>query len=283
MDSYNLQYYSNPNPTTNEVVLVQFTKMNEGFFDAVLLEYPHYTGIMNFKDATKKRRVYSWNKIVPLNKNMIAHAENIDTKTKTVSLSIAYLEDIENTEAQTILIQYFKENRIMTSFIKSIANLNKYDFNEIWTKLIYHIDMERIEYNNDEDENISIWKYFCNNMEEDSDVLNTWIEESGLSYPDLYNIIKDAYDKKTSTAPYKITSKIGIISPDGITHTKKFLESVLKKIKFDFELKYESTPNYILESSSEVSDEEDHMKIIKMMETESQKYEPKIFIRMIGK
>jgi hypothetical protein len=197
----------------------------------------------------------------------------------TVSLSIAYLEDIEDTEAQTILIQYFKENRIMTSFIKSIANLNKYDFNEIWTKLIYHIDVERIEYNKMEDENISIWKYFCDNIEE----LELWIEESGLSYPDLYNNIKDAYDKKISTAPHKITSKIGIISPDGIIHTKKFLESVLKKIKFDFELKYESTPNYILESSSEVSDEEDHMKIIKMMETESQKYEPKVFIKMIGK
>ena len=280
MDSYNFQYYSNSNPTTNEVVLVQFTKMNDGFFDAVLLEYPNYTGIMNFKDATKKRRVYSWNKIVPLNKNMFAHAETIDTEMKTVSLSIAYLEDIENTDTQTKLIQYFKENRIMTSFIKSIANLNNYNFNEIWTKLIYYIDMERIEYNKMEDENISIWKYFCDNMEEE---LETWIEESDLSYLDLYNIIKDAYDKKTSVAPHKITSKIGIISPDGITHTKKFLEYILKKIKFDFELKYESTPNYILESSSEVSDEEDHLKIIKMMETEGQKYEPKIFIKMIGK
>jgi len=238
MDSYNFQYYSNSNPTTNEVVLVQFTKMNDGFFDAVLLEYPNYTGIMNFKDATKKRRVYSWNKIVPLNKNMFAHAETIDTEMKTVSLSIAYLEDIENTDTQTKLIQYFKENRIMTSFIKSIANLNNYNFNEIWTKLIYYIDMERIEYNKMEDENISIWKYFCDNMEEE---LETWIEESDLSYLDLYNIIKDAYDKKTSVAPHKITSKIGIISPDGITHTKKFLEYILKKIKFDFELKYEST------------------------------------------
>jgi translation initiation factor 2 alpha subunit (eIF-2alpha) len=96
METKDFQYYSKPNPSKDEMVLVRFTAIKEGFFDAELLEYPSYTGIMNFKDATKKRRVYSWNKIVPLNKNMVACAEVIDIKNKVVELSIAYFEEREN-------------------------------------------------------------------------------------------------------------------------------------------------------------------------------------------
>ena len=48
-------YYSNSNPKIGELVLVQFTEKCDSFFKGYLLEY-EYDGIMNFQDATKKKK-----------------------------------------------------------------------------------------------------------------------------------------------------------------------------------------------------------------------------------
>jgi translation initiation factor 2 alpha subunit (eIF-2alpha) len=286
METKDFQFYSNPNPTQNEMILVQFIAIKDGFFDAILLEYPGYIGIMNFKNATKKRRISSWNKIIPLNKMMVACAEIIDIKMKIVELSIAFFEerynkDIEPMELQKQLLKNFNDNRTLESFIKSVCHVNKFDFTEIWTKLIHYIDTLRQEYNeeneDEDDTNISIWKYFCDNIND----LDDWIEEVELDQT-IGNAIKQSYEKKTDHAPKKITTKFGIISPKGIMHTKKFIEMILDKIKYNFELLYESTPNYIFESYDNDSSEDDHKKFCKLLEVESLKYEPKIFIKIIS-
>ena len=50
-----INYYSINHPKINELVLVQFTEKNDSFFKAKLIEYD-YTGIMNYQDATKKKK-----------------------------------------------------------------------------------------------------------------------------------------------------------------------------------------------------------------------------------
>ena len=50
-----LQYYFTNDPKINELVLVHFTEKCDAFFNVKLLEYP-YMGIMNFQDATKKKK-----------------------------------------------------------------------------------------------------------------------------------------------------------------------------------------------------------------------------------
>lgn len=277
METKDFQFYSNPNPSKDEMVLVQFTAIKEGFFDAILIEYPDYTGIMNFKDATKKRRVYSWNKIVPLNKNIVACAEVIDTKNKVVELSIAYFEerenkDLEPLELQKNLLRNFSDNMILESFIRSLCIVNKFDFTEIWTKFVHYLDELRQE----EDEEITIWKYFCDNIE----TLEEWIKMVELDQT-VGDAIKILYEKRTDYGPKKITTKFGIISPKGIVHTKHFLEKILENIEYNFELNYESTPNYIFESYDNDSSEDDHKKFCKLLEVESQKNEPKIFVKII--
>ena len=62
-----IQYYSETDPIIEELVLVKFIKRNDSFFDGELLEYK-YKCMLNYQDATKKRKVSSWNKIIPLNK-----------------------------------------------------------------------------------------------------------------------------------------------------------------------------------------------------------------------
>ena len=258
--SKDLQFYSKPDPSINELVLVKFTAMHDGFFDAVLQEYKGYTGIMNFKDATKKRRIFSWGKIVPLNRNMVAYAENIDTNKKTVELSIAYIEESEDIKKE--LMKPFLDNKRLEQFIKSLCVVNKLDFSEIWVKVIHKIDISRME----EDEEKSLWEYFTENIDNTDDLLGT--------------MIRTLYEKRTEESYHKITTKIGIISPGGIVHTKKLLETCLNKIEFNYTFKYDATPNYILESSSEDSSEEDHKKFIKILEIESQKSNPKVFVRV---
>jgi len=277
-----IQFYSNPDPIVEELVLVQFTEMKVGFFDGILMEYPGYTGIMNFKDATKTRWVNSWSKIVPLHRLMVATVDSIDTEKKTVQLSIVYLNSSEEEDVQEKLLKTFKENKTLLSFIKTVCRVNGFEFNMIWTKLIHHIDMLRKEEEQSSEEersSISLYAYFCDNIA----MLDSWIDTVGLD-KDVYNAITSLYEKRTTRAPHKITSSIGIISPNGITCTKKLLKKVLHNISskqsFNYNMIYEATPNYIFTTSSEDSTEDDHRKFVKTLETESQKCDPKVFIKV---
>jgi len=52
----NLNFYSIEDPKLNELVIVQFIEKGESFFKANLLEYP-YKGLINFQNATKKKKI----------------------------------------------------------------------------------------------------------------------------------------------------------------------------------------------------------------------------------
>lgn len=247
------QYYLNNKPNIGEIVLVQFTKRNDkdNFFEAKLLEY-NLNGIMIFHDATKKRRINSWNKIVPLNKNMVAQVDDIDNK-NIVQLSIAYLSDNDDKEdtIQEKLLINFNENKLMENFISKLCKENNYDYAYIWTTLVHHIDEQR--------DKESLWKFFTENIDD----LDDWINETELS-DDISNKIKEQYEKIKNTNN-KIVTKFGIISTNGVNATKEFLRKNLD-LNFKYTLKYQSTPYYLFESWSEDSNKEDHEKFIKKLE-----------------
>jgi translation initiation factor 2 alpha subunit (eIF-2alpha) len=269
------QFYSNENPNLGELVLVQFTQKNESFFDAILLEY-NYRGMMNYQDATKKRKVYSWNKIVPLNKNMVARVDEVDTELKIVQLSLAYLNDNFDKEMSTDAVQkklyeYFSENKIMEGFIKSLCIVNKYNYTTIWTHLIYHIDNLRKESN---EENLSIWKFFNNNIYD----IDKWVVDSGLD-TSVGHAIKKLYIERTNDVVQKIISKIGIISVTGVEDIKSVLKEITQNINYKYTLKYESTPYYLFESSTEDSNVNNHQEFVKLLETTIKDCGFKIFIK----
>ncbi len=286
------QYYSEANPAEGEIVLVQFTEQNETFFRAKLMEYD-YTGMMNYQDVTKKRRVASWKKYVQLNKNMVARVDSVDTDKNIVQLSLAYLDEGANSkeeksasQIQEKLMNYFNENKQMESFIKSLCIVNGYKYDEIWTNFVHYLDSQRREYNDENEENLTIWKYFTNNI----DSLDEWFDDissqnNDLDWDGLKQSIQALYDKKTEESIHKIVSKIGIISLGGISSTKELLKKVLDSINYKYSFRYDSTPYYILESSSEDSTDVDHKNVVATLEKESSKFEPKIFIKTeyIGK
>ena len=81
-----------------------------------------------------------------------------------------------------------------------------------------------------QDENI--WDFFCNNID------NINIEDN----------IKEALKIKIKKKEETVKTEINIISLDGIESVKKLLLSTHEIINYEYNLKYISTPRYILET-----------------------------------
>lgn len=223
------QFYSTNKPEINENVLVQFIERKDAYFKAKLIEYSLYEGILNFQDATKKKKIKSWNNIVVLNKNSVAKVEDVDDIKKIVKLSLIYLKN-------EFTISFFNENKIMEKFVNTFCIINKYNFNEIWNNIVHKIDISRRLNNN----NLSLWNYFITNK--------NLFESQSEEYVIYNNLIK-LYIKKYENINYKQVSKFGIISNIGIDIVKNIFKNILLNITCDNILKYDTVPNYLFETN----------------------------------
>jgi len=193
----------------------------------------------------KKKKIKSWNNIITLNKNIVGRIEDIDNNKNIVQISLNYLnddyatKDLSFTKLQEKLLIYFNENKLMEKFIKSFCIINNHNFNEIWYSIIHNLDSERR--NNNDNDNISLWIYFCNNI-------------NNLKINDelIYEQLKKLYIKKNEILNQKIISRFGIISNEGINKVKDIFNKVLLKISdnYNYNLYYDSTPYYIFETES---------------------------------
>lgn len=261
-------FYSTPHPELDENVLVIFTEKYDSFFKGKLLEYD-YTCIMTLQDTTKKKKIYCWNKLIKLNKKIIAKIINIDIDKKIVQLSVLYLND-------NIDMNYFNENKQMEQFIKSFCIINNYEFVDIWTNLIYPIDIKRRQYINSQNDNLnkiflSLWEYFTKNILLFNDL---FIDKDNANT--LYLELLDYYNKKNIIYNYKYISKLNIISNIGIIKLKEYINNILNKQGYPYELKYITTPYYSFETSSIDLTENNHKLIISNLINELSQYDIKI-------
>ena len=281
----NINYYSAEYPEINELVLVVFNLncIKEGFFKGKLIEYPEYKCIMNHQDATKKKKIMSWHKIITLNKNMVVKVDIIDYNLKIIQVSITYLNENIQLKQYTInessiqlgivqsncnlktnliklaeniqiqLLEYFQENKLMSQFINTLCITHNYNYNYLWKNLIYYIDTLRIQYNLQNSINISIWSYFNKYI----DNLDIWLNYLNLNDNYQNNILK-LLNKKNDIIYNKIITKIGIISLNSILDIKEMFNKILNDINYKYVLKYESAPYYIYETLSNDSNIIDH-------------------------
>jgi hypothetical protein len=127
----------------NNLVLVKFTEKCDGFFKGTSLEYPEYSVLLFFNVATKKKKTYSWKKIVYLNKPMVAICEEIENN--IIHVSLAYLSDIfpksySFEEIQKTLLNIFSSNDILKNHIK---NYDKENYTKIYNELTEYIDIHK--------------------------------------------------------------------------------------------------------------------------------------------
>ena len=248
--------YENKLPVINENVLVIFTEYKDTHIEAELVEYSTLKGMMIYEDATRKKKVYDWRKEVPLNKTMVAKIEEVFSDTY-VKLSTGYFDQkLDPTELRKELVKPFSDNKVLITTIKKICRNNNLDFNDFWSKVIYKIINEKRNY----DLNSSLLDYISENEE----LLVNIVKEN---YPENYEKIIDEYQKLMLNKIYKIQSKFSLITKKSIENTKELLKLACDNNKdWSFTLKLETTPNFILESSSENSTQENHDGFLQFLE-----------------
>jgi translation initiation factor 2 alpha subunit (eIF-2alpha) len=269
MSNLECTFYDLLKPSVDEVVLVTFTAYKDSHIEGKLFEYSNEV-FLNYSDATKKRSVTSWKKIVPLNKLMVAKVEN--NESDTIQVSLSYINEVVDNKEN---MDQFTKNNQMISFFKRLSVLGKKDMTELWKSIIYPIDEHRRE--EYEPENMPCLLDYCN---EEREFIESVFEESGNS--DIYPMFVELLDSLSKEKPYRIVSKIEIISNGGIKNTIELFKKATQTIEFEYSLRYDTAPAFIFESNSIESSDDDHKKMIKFIETEGQKLNPKTFVRCVS-
>lgn len=250
--------YENKLPVINENVLVTFTEHKNTHIEATLIEYDSLNGMMLYEDATRKKKVYDWKKELPLNKTMVAKIEEIFSNTY-VKLSTRYFDQkIDPTELRKELIKPFSDNKVLIITIKKICKNNDLNVNEFWSKVMYKI----INKKKKDDLNGSILDYILDNKDEFKNIIND-------NYPENCDKIIDEYYQLMSNKIQKIQSKFSLITKTSIENSKELLKLACDNQSWNFTLKYETTPNFILESFDKNSTQENHDAFLQFLKDNS--------------
>lgn len=257
MTDISLKIFENLVPEINENVLVIFTDYKDTHIEAILINYESVNAIMLYEDSTRKKRVYDWKKVLPLNKQIVAKVEEIYDN-NFIKISTAYFEHRKDQEELAKeLLKPFSENNTLIKILSKICRTHNINLVEFWENVIYKIDKLRREDNlNDE----SLLSFITNNIDTFSELLKE-------IYSEKYDLLFDDLNKTMFNKITKLQTKIKVTSNSNVNNIKNFLDYVYKSnIGFNYTIKYESTPTFIIESSSENSSMDNHNELLTFME-----------------
>jgi hypothetical protein len=163
------------------------------------------------------------------------------------------------------LMKPFNDNKILVNNIKKLCRTIEIDFNDFWKNIIYKIDKQRRE----DDNNESLLDIFNNNTELVKNIINE-------NYPTLTEKIIIELEKQINNKVFKIQSKINIITKKDINNTIKLIDFLKSQNSWLDSIKYDSGSNYIFESSSEVSNENNHNELFNFLKNNSIKYDVEV-------
>lgn len=233
--------YKNKLPNIKSYVNFIATSKNNYCFTCKIIDY-NLDGILPMNLITSKKKIKSFNKLVPLNKNLVGIVDNIDKDIITLNLvhidknSTEYKNylklNIENNKLSKICKRYcFKFNKNLDNFWNDILNIendNKLDF----------------VINNLKTFNKEFQDFFLENIKEKSNI--------------------------------KIETKIGIITLDNIENLKKDINNLIKTEKYNLTIKLDKLPIYKIESNNN-----DHINSFKNKLREKFDNNEKTFIKFI--
>lgn len=145
------RFYSDNNPKLEEIVscIVKERNQEENIIKLYLPDYDK-NAIMSFKKSTNRKKVRSWNYIVPLNKKIICKVESIITRNdkKFVEVSKAYV-DLNSDNVKNFNNEQ-KNNYKLKAIFKMLDNIfEDFDYKTNWEKIIYPFDILRKEEKSD--------------------------------------------------------------------------------------------------------------------------------------
>lgn len=273
----NIQIYNEKVPSINENVLVIFTSRTDSHFEGELVEF-NQKCIMSYNDATKKKKIYNWNKVIPLNKIMVAKVYNIfdevSLQVSTVAFEIKKKKNNEkdssikeNNVIEKIIMKLMNDNKIIISQITKMCYETGIEFNDFWTKIIHSLDKLRRDDETIDINDCSLLDFYKSNFDKLEEIINTYYEDQTI-----IQILKNI----NIVEPKKFISKIGLISMNNINQTKKIIKNVIEQNNdWKYTFKYETAPYYILES---LDNQEKHQEFIDLLKKEINNEEKKPFI-----
>ena len=288
--STSLINFYNTKPIVDELVLVIFNEQDDELsqFKGKLVEYP-YNIFLTYKEIQKKKKE-KYNKAVPLNKTLVAKITDISSDILQVSLFHDNSKESREEQLKKALNKFIK-NKQLNSILIGLSKVFETDLEYLWKNTIYKIDEKRREeysenpeelwneiitklpQENNDDNNIPFLLDYCITKEDYVKIIFDELD------PRFYEKFKEGTDKLINTKPYKIISKIQIISNGGVENTIALLKKALSNIDYDFTFKYEAASLMIFETDSTDSSEEDHTKLVNFIKIEGDKLNPKTYIK----
>lgn len=250
-----IKFYCDNKPKVGEVVQVIFTNRDEDHATGHMTQYDCNI-IMTYSQATKKKKIKSINKVIPLNKELTATLEDYDPKTNTGNVSRAYLDDeVEYFD------NIFRLNQKLYQGIHQICFKTESDFTYMWKEKVYPFVQTKLEELNEKHE------YLPTEKPSYLEVFIDYIKDFGpiIDNEKIYSELVRRFERMTTNTP-TIKKKVGIISNDGVQKTKDLFNMCFthmienedydyEDIKNKIEISY-STPDFTIETklSQEVLD-----------------------------
>lgn len=235
MESF--KFYQESKPKIGEVVQVVFTQREDDHATGYLTEYEG-TIIMSYSQATKKKKIRSINKLIPLDKPTTVIVEDFDNKKNIGNVSKAYLDDIEDNYEDN-----FVHNNKLINTVYQICQKQGIDFKSFWkeTLLPFILNIKDNQEENEEENNTKTTN--LNNLITNIDRFNSIVKNEIFCEEikkKFVNIKQNELIKKT----------IGIVSNEGVNNIKKLLEMSLDEsdYKENISIKYFNTPNFLIET-----------------------------------
>lgn len=245
-------------PSEKEFVNFIFTERDDNMLYCKLLDY-NIRASMPFHNATRKKKIKSWNKIAPINKNLIGVVE--ESSLNNVILSMAFID--KDSDSYQEFINTSSRNTSLKNFFLKYSHKFSKDINLLWEQHIVPLDMER-------ELSTSLYDYVVSNLDKvKDDHLRSFIEEE----------IKLNNQKSIET---NLKTNFGLIALGGIEDSKKLIENtkkfMLENYKINFNVTLDTTPNYVLHSDQRTTTEY-HTIFMEKMKEEAVNFTNTIFVK----
>ena len=252
--------YENRLPEIYENVLVTFIEHKDTHIEAKLLEYDNINAMMVYGDATRKKKVYDWKREVPLNKPSIAQVEQIIDNNYVQVSTLRFIDKKKDPKKLAVeLMKPFNDNKVLVNIIKKLCKTLDIDFNNFWKNVIYQIDKQRRE----DDNNQSLLDTLS-----DMEVIKNIISSVYSNYEEIMAELGKLLNNKI----FKIQTKINLITKQDVHNTITFLNFIILDNKWIDTIKYDTGSNYIIESSSELSNQDNHDNLIEVINNRCTEY-----------
>lgn len=245
MDS--VKFYCDDMPKVGEIVRVVFTERKDDHTEGNLIDYEGSI-IMIHSQATKKKKIKSWNKVIPLNTTIPAVIEDFDEVKRNGNVSRAYLEDADDSYKSI----FFSNSKILHGIFQTTQKF-EIDFKLFWEQKMFPFLKkynDSIGLNN---------KLYLDILKENFDNLNEITDNE-----EIISNIKETFTN-ISLKKEIFKEEIGIISNEGVELIKELIKQTLEEYegKDGISIKYKNTPNYTVESNSSTQHLRDFIELLK--------------------